>query len=108
MFQRLYRWEKPIRSIGISVGDLKPENQPRQLNLFVNEQRRERQMRADRMVSLIRRRYGYSAVQRGIMHEDRYLSSLNAAADDHMIHPHSYLEHGNRSGCETVLLSEDR
>lgn len=108
VFQRLYRWEKPIRSIGISVGDLKPENQPRQLNLFVNEQRRERQMRADRMVSLIRRRYGYSAVQRGIMHEDRYLSSLNAAADDHMIHPHSYLEHGNRSGCETVLLSEDR
>ena len=108
VFQRLYRWEKPIRSIGISVGDLKPENQPRQLNLFVNEKRRERQMRADRMVSLIRSRYGYYAVQRGIMHEDRYLASLNATAEDHMIHPHSYLEHGNRSGCETVLLSEDR
>ncbi|MGN0256601.1 MAG: hypothetical protein ACI4D6_11560, partial [Chordicoccus sp.] len=108
IFQRLYNWEKPIRSIGVSVGDLRPENQPRQLNLFVNEQNRERQMRADRMVALIRGRYGYAAVQRGIMHEDRYLSSLNATAEDHMIHPHSYFENGNRTGCESVLLTEGR
>ena len=98
----------PIRSIGISVGDLKPEHQARQLSLFVNERTRERQMRADRMVSEIRGRYGYSAIQRGIMHEDRYLSSLNATAEDHMIHPHSYLEHGNRSGCEMMLIAEGR
>ena len=107
-FQGLYRWEKPIRSIGISVGDLRPEKQPRQLSLFVNEPYRERQMRADRMVTLIRGRFGYGAIQRGIMHEDRYLSSLNAAAEDHMIHPHSYFENGNRTGCESVLLEEDR
>ena len=105
IFQQLYRWEKPIRSIGVSVCDLKQEGQPRQLSLFLDEQHREQQMRADRMVSLIRSRYGYAAVQRGIMHEDRYLSSLNATAEDHMIHPHSYLEHGNRSGCETLLLT---
>ncbi len=108
IFQRLYRWEKPIRSIGISVGDLRPENQPRQLSLFVDEQHRERQKRADRMVTMIRGRFGYAAIQRGIMHEDRYLSSLNATAEDHMIHPHSYLEHGNRSGCETALLTKGR
>ena len=105
IFPQLYRWEKPIRSIGVSVCDLKQEGQPRQLSLFLDEQHREQQMRADRMVSLIRSRYGYAAVQRGIMHEDRYLSSLNATAEDHMIHPHSYLEHGNRSGCETLLLT---
>lgn len=108
IFQRLYRWEKPIRSIGVSVGDLRLENQLRQLNLFVNEQSRERQMRADRMVTLIRGRYGYAAIQRGIMHEDRYLSSLNATAEDHMIHPHSYFENGNRTGYESVLLAEGR
>ena len=108
IFQRLYRWEKPIRSIGVSVGDLRLENQPRQLSLFVNEKSRERQKRVDRMVTLIRRRFGYSAIQRGIMHEDRYLSSLDATAEDHMIHPHSYLENGNRTGCESVLLTEGR
>ena len=52
----------------------------------------------------IRRRFGFSAVQRGIMYRDRYLSSLNAKADDHMIHPHSYLERGNRTGAEQLLL----
>jgi hypothetical protein len=66
------------------------------------------EMRADRMVTVIRGRFGYSAIQRGIMHEDRYLSSLNATAEDHMIHPHSYLENGNRSGCETALLMKGR
>ena len=65
-------------------------------------------MLADRMVSTIRSRYGYFAIQRGIMHEDKYLSSLNATAEDHMIHPHSYLEYGNRSGGESLLLTEGR
>ena len=108
VFRELYRWEKPIRSIGISVGDLQAENRPRQLSLFVNERQRERQMLADRMVGAIRSRYGYFAVQRGIMYEDKYLSSLNASAEDHMIHPHSYLEHGNRSGCESALIAKGR
>lgn len=108
IFRRLYRWEKPIRSIGISVRDLRLDSQPRQLSLFVDEQYRERQMRADRMVTALRRRYGYSCIQRGIMLRDPYLSSLNAAAEDHMIHPHSYLENGNRSGCETALLTKGR
>ena len=108
IFQGMYRWERPIRSIGISVGDLKPAGRPRQLSLFVNEQYRERQRRADGMVMQIRRRYGYSAIQRGIMHEDKYLSSLNATAEDHMIHPHSYFENGNRTGCESALVAEGR
>ena len=108
VFRELYRWEKPIRSIGMSVGALQAEHRPRQLSLFVNERQRERQMLADRMVSAIRSRYGYFAVQRGIMYEDKYLSSLNASAEDHMIHPHSYLEHGNRSGCETALTAKGR
>jgi DNA polymerase IV len=75
------RKESRSESIGISVGALQAENRPRQLSLFVNERQRERQMLADRMVSAIRSRYGYFAVQRGIMYEDKYLSSLNASAE---------------------------
>ncbi len=33
------------------------------------------------MVTKIRSRYGYFAVQRGIMYEDKYLSSLNASTE---------------------------
>lgn len=55
------------------------------------------------MVDRIRGRFGFYAVSRGIMAQDPYLSSLNAKVDDHMIHPHSYLERGNRSGAERLL-----
>lgn len=99
----LYRWEKPIRSIGIQVGDLLPDTAPVRLDLFVDEGKRERLLLADRMVDRIRGRFGFYAVSRGIMAQDPYLSSLNAKADDHMIHPHSYLERGNRCGAEKLL-----
>lgn len=98
LFKRLYHWEKPIRSLGIRVSSLRPDDEPRQLDLFVDECRRDKMRRADEMESTLRRRFGFYAVHRGIMEEDRYLSSLNAKADDHMIHPHSYFENGNRTG----------
>ena len=107
LFHEVYHWERPIRSIGVRVADLKPDDYPWQLSLFQSAERREKLLAADRAADDIRRRFGYGAVQRGIMYRDRYLSSLNATADDHMIHPHSYLERGNRSGAEKVLLHRD-
>ena len=107
LFSELYRWEKPIRSIGIRVADLRPVGEPRQLNLFVDESRREKLLLADSMTEKIRSRFGFYAIQRGIMYRDPFLSSLDAAADDHMIHPHSYFERGSRTGCEKLLAVSD-
>ncbi len=98
IFHRLYHWPRPIRSIGLSVTDLKPDTMPRQLSLFVDEQKHARLLYADRMEDDLRQRFGFRAVRRGIMLRDGYLASLDATADDHMIHPHSYLERGNRTG----------
>ncbi len=103
IFTRLYRWDKPIRSIGVSVGTLQPDFYPRQMSLFVDEKQREKMLSADRMVDNLRGRFGFQIIQRGVMHEDKYLSSMDATADDHMIHPHSYFERGNRTGCERVM-----
>lgn len=103
IFLELYSWQRPIRSIGIRVGNLVPEYEPEQLNLFVDERRRNRLLRADRMVDVIRERFGFEAIQRGIMYEDRYLSSMDATADDHMVHPHSYFERGSHTGCEMLV-----
>ena len=47
-----------------------------------------------------RRRFGFRSVQRGLMYFDTALSSLDAKADDHMVHPHSYMERRNRTGVE--------
>ena len=102
LFTGLYPWYKPIRSLGIRVGTLQQEGQPRQMSLFTDEEKRMRLLRADRMVDWIRERFGFQAIQRGVMHEDRYLSSLDATADDHMVHPHSYFEKGNRTGVEKL------
>jgi DNA polymerase-4 len=106
IFTELYRWEKPIRSIGVRVTDLRPEWAPRQLDLFVDEKKRAKLLRADRMTEVIRGRYGFGAIQRGIMYRDTYLSSLDATADDHMIHPHSYFERGSRTGCEQLAVAD--
>ncbi|MBO5998868.1 MAG: DNA polymerase IV [Lachnospiraceae bacterium] len=103
LFHEVYHWHRPIRSIGVRVADLKPENIPWQISLFQSPAQREKLLAADRAADDIRRRFGFNAVQRGIMYCDRYLSSLNASADDHMIHPHSYLERGNRTGAEKIL-----
>lgn len=103
LFREIYHWQRPIRSIGVRISDLKPDTTPYQLSLFQDEEHRQRLLRADIAVDDIRRRFGFSSIQRGIMYRDAYLSSLNAKADDHMIHPHSYLERGNRSGCEKAV-----
>lgn len=100
LFRETYPWKAPVRSFGVRVSGLREETDPFQLSLFRNQALREKQMGAERAVDEIRRRYGWHAVQRGIMYRDSYLASLNATADDHMIHPHGYLERGNRTGVE--------
>ena len=102
LFTGLYPWYKPIRSLGIRVGTLQQEGQPRQMSLFIQEDKRMRKLRAHRMVDCITERFVFQAIQRAVMHEDRYLSSLDATADDHMVHPHSYFEKGNRTGVEKL------
>jgi DNA polymerase-4 len=104
LFHEIWHWPRPIRSIGVRIADLKPETVPYQLSLFRNEEQRVKLLAADRAADDIRRRFGYTSVQRGIMYRDRYLSSLNATADDHMVHPHSYLERGNRTGADRIFL----
>ena len=68
-----------------------------QLSLFVDENYRDKMRKADRAVDDIRRRFGFASIQRGLMYCDRALSNVNAK-EDHTVHPHSYMEAGNRNG----------
>ena len=99
LFHQSYRWNKPIRSIGVRACDLVDALIPVQLNLFVNEERRQRLHQMDLAVDQIRKRFGFSSVQRGLMYQDRLLSAVNAK-EDHTVHPHGYFENGNRTGVE--------
>lgn len=97
LFRENYKWEKPIRSIGVRASDLTNPCCATQLSLFVDEAYRDKLRRADCTVDEIRRRFGYKSIQRGLMYCDRTLSAVNAK-DDHTVHPHGYMESGNRTG----------
>lgn len=97
LFRENYKWEKPIRSIGVRASDLTNPCCATQLSLFVDEAYRDKLRRADRTVDEIRRRFGYKSIQRGLMYCDRTLSAVNAK-DDYTVHPHGYMESGNRTG----------
>lgn len=84
-------WEHPIRSLGVRGSDLVMEDIPVQLDLFDNQEKREKLERLDRAVDEIRRRFGYFSIQRAAMYQDKVLSHLDAGT--HTVHPHSYF-HG--------------
>ena len=92
LLKQHYRWENPIRSLGVRGSNLVMEDIPVQLDLFQNEERRERQEKLDRAVDDIRRRFGYFSIQRAFMYRDRVLMNLDARGD-HTVHPVGYL-HG--------------
>ncbi len=96
LFLDNYTWHQPIRSVGVRVSDLSPDQYWYQPDLFTDVNLREKQLKADIAVETLRSRFGHDAVLRGRMYFDRLLSGLDAKADDHMIHPHSYFEKGNR------------
>ncbi|MCD7817667.1 MAG: DNA polymerase IV [Lachnospiraceae bacterium] len=97
LFHEHYRWRKPIRSVGVRACDLVQADCPVQLDLFMNEEKRERLHRMDMTVDVIRKRFGYASIQRGLMYQDRLLSNLNAK-EDHTVHPRGYFADGNKTG----------
>ena len=89
IFRENYRWEKPIRSIGVRGADLVTGDYWEQIDLFDDVEQREKMRKMDTAVDEVRRRFGYFAVQRGLMYQDRVLSSVDAEST-HTVHPHGY------------------
>lgn len=82
-------FQKPLRSIGIRGTDLVTDYFWEQLDMFMDPKAREKQMKMDETVDIIRKRFGFYSVQRGLMYRDRILSACDAKSD-HMVHPHGY------------------
>ena len=86
---RLEFYQKPLRSIGIRGTDLVTDYFWEQLDMFMDPQAREKQMKVDAAVDTIRKRFGFYSIQRGLMYQDRILSACDAKSD-HTVHPHGY------------------
>ena len=90
IFKENYNWRRNIRSLGVRGADLVDDKvYYEQLDIFSNEDYRDKLQKVDAAVDDIRRRFGFYSIQRGLMYRDKMLSSLNAK-EEHTVHPHGY------------------
>ena len=84
-----YRFDKPLRSLGVRAADLVNANADMQLSMLEDDKRRERFEKIDRAVDDIRRRFGHYSIARAVMSTDPTLRQFDAKGD-HTIHPVGY------------------
>lgn len=89
LFVENYTWDKPVRSIGVRGTQLVAEGYCEQLDLFTDTGMQEKYKKADAAVDEIRKRFGYFALQRGLMYTDLQLSQLDCESQ-HTVQPKSY------------------
>ncbi len=95
LFRANYNWEKPLRSVGVTVCDFGQELLQFDLNGTV--EKHEKLEKLERTVDDIRRRFGNYAVQRASMLAAKDLSRFNPH-DDHTIHPEGYFKEYKEKG----------
>ena len=89
LFKSNYRWDKPIRSLGVRGADLVTANGHVQIDLFDGDNLETETL--EQTIDTIRKRFGHYSVQRCAMLLDRQLTGFNPK-DDHTIHPVSYFK----------------
>lgn len=89
LFRASYRWEKPVRSIGVRGTELVEAAVGVQTSLLDNDTRREKWERIDATMDCLRQRYGYMSIRRAVTCSDPQLGRINPR-DDHTVHPVGY------------------
>lgn len=80
-----YRWERPLRSLGVSVSVLRGADEDEQLCMFPDAARA-RRYDLENAMGDIRRRFGHFAIQRACLIGCGEFGAINPR-DDHQIHP---------------------
>lgn len=62
LFAEHYRWATPVRAVTVRAIDLRPKDEPEQIDMFVDPRRVDRAERLDNCIEEIRRRFGKRAV----------------------------------------------
>ena len=86
LFKADYRWEEPIRSLGVCVSDLVQGNQPSQGSIFDDLQRREQRRRLEEAMDGLKSRFGTYSVQPAVLLKDKWLAGFDPK-ESHTIHP---------------------
>ena len=86
LFEERFTHALPLRSVGVSCSALSLEGAPVQMDLFGQQQRREKRHQLDCALDAIRQRYGNLSVVRGIVLAEPGIARVDPK-DDHTIHP---------------------
>lgn len=89
LFKDIYKWDTPVRSLGISVSDFIFGNE--QLDLFADIEKDEKQKRLDNAIDKLRAKYGNNIIQSAIVYKDPKLADLDIKGE-HTIHPYSFFK----------------
>lgn len=90
IFLNNWKWERPIRSIGVRMTDLVTADTCVQLSLFYDEKRKLKEEQLEYSIDEIRRRFGHYSVQRALVLKDK---ALNAnPIEENVIFPVSYFK----------------
>lgn len=87
-----YYFEKPLRSVSLSVSGLESDSAYQQLNLFIDENERHRQRVIEETVDKIRDKYGYYKIRSCASLQDEELTDFDPKGG-HTIHPIGFLKH---------------
>ena len=85
LFRERYHWDRPIRSLGVSVSNLGARDGCQQLSMFP-DRGRERRYELEEAVEDIRRRFGHYAISRASLLADPGINAINPR-DEHVIFP---------------------
>lgn len=77
--------------MGITVSFLSKDNGMRQISLFQDETKHEKDRCMDQAMDDIRDHYGFYAVRRACTLKDRSLTEFNVK-EDHTVHPTGYFQ----------------
>jgi DNA polymerase-4 len=87
LFREHYRWDKPIRSMGVRGADLVTAGGLVQLDLFGRDKSEEEAL--EEAIDSLRQLFGHYIIQRCAMLQDRKLTGFNPK-DENVIHPVSF------------------
>lgn len=85
LFQEVYSWRRPLRSITIGMGTLEPDTVPCQLDM-IESAGREKREQLDKTIDGLRERFGDSCIRRAILLEDPQLTGISLY-ETHTVHP---------------------
>jgi len=67
LFEDFYLWDKPVRSLGIGVSDLKHGEVYEQIDLFGVSEREEKREKLEKTLYMLENRFGKNTVQPAVM-----------------------------------------